>query len=90
MFKYTSVNLNKVEQAVKESGYILRYEKGGFNPGYCILEEKNVVVVNKYYSLEAKINCLLEIVNQIKPSSDLLSDRSRLFLSQAAALNQAS
>ena len=52
--KGSKSNLKKVEILISEAGYVLRYEKGNFKPGYCILEEKKVIVVNKFYPLEAK------------------------------------
>ncbi|MBL0054097.1 MAG: hypothetical protein IPP29_22730 [Bacteroidetes bacterium] len=41
----------------------MRYEKGNFKSGYCVLETKKVVVVNKFVTLENKINTLVEILN---------------------------
>jgi len=64
-FKYTSAKLRKLEDIFKEAGYIIRYERGNFKSGYCILEQKKVVIVNKYFGLEAKINSLLEIIPQV-------------------------
>ena len=76
MFKYTTTTLNKLEEAFKEGGYIVRYEKGNFNAGYCILEHKKVVVVNKYYTLEARINCLVEIMGTVDLTKENLSEAS--------------
>lgn len=39
MVKYTSTTLTKIQELVKEAGYVLRYEKGNFKSGYCILQE---------------------------------------------------
>lgn len=63
--KYSKYFLNKLEDVFSESDYILRYEKGNFKSGYCIINDSKVVVVNKFYTLEGKINCLLEILKQI-------------------------
>lgn len=64
--KYSKHFLNKLEDVFSESDYILRYEKGHFNSGYCIIKETKVAVINKFYSLEGKINCLLEILKAIE------------------------
>ncbi|HRC32261.1 MAG TPA: hypothetical protein PK736_02325 [Bacteroidia bacterium] len=61
--KYTQNFLKKVEDQLNESGYQVRYEKGNFKSGYCVLETKKVVVVNKFVTLENKINTLVEILN---------------------------
>lgn len=75
MFKYTSTTLHKMEDILKESGYLVRYEKGSFKPGYCILESKKVVVVNKYYGMEARINSLMEIIPLLQIDPAFLSDK---------------
>src|SRR5436853_414781 len=54
-FKYTANTLKKLEQLFEEASYIIRYEKGNFNSGYCILEDRKVVVINKFLSIEARI-----------------------------------
>ncbi len=64
--KYSRHFLNKLEDIFSESDYILRYEKGNFKSGYCIINDTKVVVVNKFYSMEGKINCLLEIIKSIE------------------------
>ena len=38
--KFTQHNLDKVEKIIEESGYVIRYERGTFQSGYCILQEK--------------------------------------------------
>ncbi len=60
--KYTGKTLKKLEQIIEDGKYILRYEKGHFNSGYCILEDKKIVVVKKFLELEGKINTLLDII----------------------------
>lgn len=61
-FKYTANNLRKLEHLYAEARYTIRYEKGHFNSGYCILEHRQVVVINRFLSLEGRINALLEIL----------------------------
>lgn len=65
MLAFTPNNLKKLEDLFKEAGYIVRFEKGNFNSGYCILEDKKVVVVNKYFQTEARINTLLDILFKV-------------------------
>lgn len=77
LIKYTKNFLNKLEEIISESDYILRYEKGNFRPGYCLLRDKKVAIVNKYYPLEGKINTLLELVNDIHPDIIQLSDKNK-------------
>ncbi len=75
--KYTQQFLNKLEDIFAESKYILRYEKGNFHAGYCILKDNNVAVVNKYFTVEGKINALIEILRQIELNPESLSEKNR-------------
>lgn len=79
MFKYTANTLKKIEDIFSESGYEVRYEKGNFKPGYCILRDKKVVVVNKYFETEARINTLLEILPLIEVNEAALPEDSKVF-----------
>lgn len=73
MFKYTPNTLKKLEQLFEEARYIIRYEKGNFNSGYCILEERRVVVINRFLNVEGRINALVEILPSIKVDTAELS-----------------
>jgi hypothetical protein len=74
--KYSKHFLNKLEDVFSESDYILRYEKGNFKSGYCIIRDTRVVVVNKFYSLEGKINCLLDILKAIEFNQEKLTPKN--------------
>ncbi len=72
-FKYTANTLKKLEQLFDEARYIIRYEKGNFNSGYCILEDKRIVVINKFLNVEGRINALTEILPSIRLNEEELS-----------------
>ncbi len=72
-FKYTANTLKKLEQLYDEARYIVRYEKGNFNSGYCVLEDKRIVVVNKFLNPEGRINALIEILPSIDVKEEELS-----------------
>ena len=75
--KDTQTTLDKIEKVVEEVGYIIRYERGTFQSGYCILEQKKVVVLNKFLPLEGRINTLIDLIPQLKIDADALSPESR-------------
>ena len=75
--KYTQTTLDKLETVVEEAGYVLRYERGSFQSGYCILEERKVVVLNKFLQLEGRINTMLDLIPQLEINTDLLSEESK-------------
>jgi len=75
--KYTQTTLEKLEKILEEAGYVVRYERGTFQSGYCILEEKKVVVLNKFLQLEGRLNALLDIIPQLNINTELLSPDSQ-------------
>lgn len=75
--KYTQNTLNKIEKVVAESGYIIRYERGTFTSGYCILEQKKVIVLNKFLQLEGRINTLIDLIPQLGFNAGALTTDSR-------------
>ena len=75
--KYTQTTLDKLETIVEETGYVLRYERGTFQSGYCILEERKVVVLNKFLQLEGRINTMLDLIPQLEINIELLSEESK-------------
>lgn len=72
-FKYTPNTLKKLEELFEEARYIVRFEKGHFNSGYCVLEDKRIVVINKFFNVEGRINALVEILQTIKINEEELS-----------------
>lgn len=75
--KITQNALDKVERILDETGYIVRYERGTFQSGYCILEQRKVVVLNKFLQLEGRYNTLLDIIPQLSIDPETLSQEAR-------------
>ena len=75
--KYTQTILDKVERIIEECGYIIRYERGTFQSGYCILQAKKVVVLNKFFQTEGKINTLIDLMPQLEINIDSLTHDSQ-------------
>lgn len=75
--KYNQSTLTKLEKLLEEAGYIVRYERGSFQSGYCILEEKKVVVLNKFLTPEGRINTLADIIPSVNINYDSLTHDSQ-------------
>lgn len=75
--RYNQSTLDKLEAIPKECGYVLRYERGTFQSGYCILEQKKVVVLNKFLQTEGRINTLVELIPQLEINPLVLPDEIR-------------
>ena len=75
--KYTQTTLDKIERVLDEAEYIVRYERGTFQSGYCILEQRKVVVLNKFLPMEGRINTLIDIIPQLKILPEALTPEAR-------------
>ena len=75
--RYTQATLDKLESIPGEAGYVLRYERGTFQSGYCILEERKVVVLNKFLQTEGRINTLLDLIPQLDITAESLTAESK-------------
>lgn len=71
--KYTQSTLDKIEAVLDEAQYVVRYERGNFQSGYCILEQRKVVVLNKFLQMEGRISTLIDIIPQLNIEADLVS-----------------
>jgi hypothetical protein len=83
--KYTQHTLDKLEELLAELHYVVRYERGTFQSGYCILEQKKVVVLNKFLQLEGRINTLIDIISKLVTDPDVLSPEARKTFNQVHA-----
>ena len=79
--KLTKALLEKLEGIFKALNYKIRYEKGTFKSGYCLIEDQKVVVINKFFPLESKANTLMEILRNVDADTELL-DAGQLKLLQ--------
>ena len=59
-------HLQKLVNRLKDYEYVVRFEKGNFKTGYCVLESKKVVVVNKFHDINSKIDNLRKILADIR------------------------
>jgi hypothetical protein len=78
--RYTTTTLKKIEDLFEEMDYAVRYEKGNFQSGYCLVENRRIAVVNRFFDTEARINCLLDILSNLPDQTEKLSDKSREML----------
>jgi len=83
--KYTQSTLDKLEKIVGEAGYVIRYERGTFQSGYCILEQKKVVVLNKFLQTEGRINTLIDLIPQLDIQPGTLSEDSKKIHSEISS-----
>jgi hypothetical protein len=75
--RFNAATQEKIEKIIEESGYVIRFERGTFQSGYCILESKKVVVLNKFLQTEGRINTLIDLVPSLNIVPESLSPDSR-------------
>jgi rRNA maturation protein Rpf1 len=75
----TNHTLEKLELLLTIIGYKLRYEKGNFKTGTCLIEHNKMVVVNKFLNLEGKINALIELIKILEIDKSVFNDKQKQF-----------
>ncbi len=82
MLTLTTHTLEKLEMLLKTAGYKVRYEKGNFKTGACLLLNSKMIVVNRFSNLESKILALAELIRELEIDLNLLDDKQFTFLQQ--------
>ena len=83
--KYNQTTLDKLGDILGESSYVVRYERGSFQSGWCLLEAKKIVVLNKFLNTEGRINTLLELIPQLTIDFDKLTHNSQKLYDEVMA-----
>lgn len=55
---------------------MVRYEKGNFRSGYCVLNENKLVLINNFLTLEGRINCLVDLILNLDLDKSGWSEKS--------------
>ena len=82
MLTLTTHTLEKLEMLLKTAGYKVRYEKGNFKTGACLLLNSKIIVVNRFSNLESKILALAELLRDLEIDYNLLDEKQSTFLQQ--------
>lgn len=88
ILKITESLQNKLEDIFKKLSYKVRYERGNFKSGYCIIDHQNVIVINKFFSLESKVNAMIEILREIKADFTALEPNQQKLATQLREMAQ--
>ena len=70
--KATKSNQEKLQDILKAQNFIIRYEKGNFKGGYCMVKSEQIIIINKFFPLESKINTLVDIIRDLEIDESLL------------------
>ena len=84
--KYTQNTLDKIESIAEQNGYVIRFERGTFQSGYCILQAKKVIVINKFFQVEGRINALIDLLPQLTINFDALTHENQKLYEEVMSL----
>lgn len=87
MIAFTQHNLGKLEDLFADLGYRVRYEKGSFRTGACVLQDAKVIVVNRFSNLEVRIQSLIQLLLGMTVDIELLEDKKKEFYKTLRKLN---
>ncbi|MGF1532640.1 MAG: hypothetical protein ACFCUI_02980 [Bernardetiaceae bacterium] len=76
--RYTREALSQMEKLIAEMGYQLRYERGQFEAGACLLNQQRIVLVSKLYTTQGKIQALRDLLQRLPPP-EALSEGSQAY-----------
>lgn len=76
--RITKSTQDKLQQLLEALEYQVRYEKGSFKAGYCVVHTQKTVLINKFVPLEGIIQTLTEIIRQLAiPNVEHLSEEQQ-------------
>jgi predicted RNA binding protein YcfA (HicA-like mRNA interferase family) len=77
--RITRATQDKLKAILESQGWTVRYEKGNFKGGYCIVHQQQTIIINKFHPLESKVNTLSEILRELEVDKEPLTpDQVRL------------
>ena len=72
--------LEELREACEHVGYRLRFEKGDFNGGACILKEERLLIVNKRFTIDKKLNTIARALGELGVDFVYLKPAVRSFI----------
>jgi hypothetical protein len=72
--------LSEIEALAVEMGVHIRYEKGDFDGGYCILRDERLIVVNKKLHAVRKASVIGQGLNQLGLENVYVKPAVRMFI----------
>jgi len=69
--------LQELKSVADQLGASVRFEKGDFKGGYCIIHDKKVVVINKMTNLQKKVMILSSALKELGVDEIYLTPRVR-------------
>jgi len=79
--------LQELKAVADQLGASIRFEKGDFKGGYCIVHDKKVIVINKMTHLQKKVMILSTALKELGIDSIYLTPRVREIIEEMSGLS---
>lgn len=79
--------LEDLKSLAAQLGAKVRFEKGDFKGGYCILNDNKVIVINKMTNLQKKVMILSAALLELGVDKIYLTPRMREIINDMAEIN---
>jgi hypothetical protein len=79
--------LQELKSVADQLGASVRFEKGDFKGGYCIVHDKKVIVINKMTNLQKKVMILSTALKELGVDSIYLNPRIREIIEEMSGLS---
>lgn len=79
--------LQDLKALASQLGAKVRFEKGDFKGGYCILKDDKVIVINKITNLQKKVMILSAALKELGVDKIYLTPRIREIIDEMAEIN---
>ena len=78
--------MQELKAVADQLGASVRFEKGDFKGGYCIVHEKKVIVINRMTNLQRKVMILSTALKELGVDSIYLSPRIREVIEEMSGI----
>ena len=82
MLAATNHTLEKLEMLLKTAGYKVRYEKGNFKTGACLLLNSKMIIITRFSNLESKKLAIVELLRDLEVDYKLLDEKQISYLQE--------
>lgn len=83
-------SLKKLETIVQSAGFQLRYERGRFTSGSCVLQDQKIILVNKFFNTEDRASILVDLIIETGIENGLDKETNQWFQQQKLKRNNLS
>ena len=72
--------LQELRDVCEQTGFTVRFERGDFSGGACILKEQRLLVVNKRFTIDRKLSTIARALKEIGVDSVFMKPVVRNFV----------